>query len=222
MNAYYILSAFHSDKYELRAAVNKSGILVVDKIDKIETGFLQSLTDFGKQKQKIIDKIALLKDNGFIVIVEEAIENFSVGGTARRSLTDKFIDRLSRDVYFEYFLNMYPGQLYVPDEYSNNLPKEGSNYEVITDDKGRVSYKFRKEITGELRAILLLISAYVNRPMDISMVNEMFAHDMKPGPPIDRTIEALRRRGAKFDPETERMHFTLQQNYLQGKTQEDN
>ncbi|MCP4756390.1 MAG: hypothetical protein GY866_36465 [Proteobacteria bacterium] len=222
MNVYYILSAFHADKYELRAAVNEAGILVVDKIEKIETGVLQSLVDFGKRKRQLLNKIQLLKDKGFIVIVEEAVENYSVGGTTRRSLTDRFNERLSRDVYFEYFLNMYPQQLHVPEEYTHNFPKEGSNYEVLTDDKGRVSYRFRHETTGEFRAILLLISAYVNRPMDISMINEMFAHDNKPGPPIDNTIQALSRRGAKFSPETDRMYFMLQRNYMQGKTDEDN
>ena len=71
-NTYYILSAFHSEMYELTAAVNDVGILVISKISPLKAE--EGLAGYKEQKEWILGKILKLKEVGTIVLVEEAID----------------------------------------------------------------------------------------------------------------------------------------------------
>ena len=210
---YYILSAFHSEKYELYAQVNEVGILVVAQIKELRQGITDML-GIGKQKQEIIERIEKLQKQNVIVLVEESVTYFGVGAT-NRLLTDTYAGRLARDVYFDHFLNLYSsGVLYLPEEFRHQIPREGSHYEVVVDDKGKVSYRFRNEIRGEFRAILLLVSAYVKRPFDLAAVNDMFKSDNIFIKEEDTLVETLLKPKSDWNAETRKALRKIEERLL--------
>ena len=213
-NIYYILSAFQQEKYELYAQLNDVGILVINKIEKLSSKFAD-MSEMKIEKERIINKISALQEKGTIVIIEESIPVYSINAT-RRLLTDTFDGQLARDIYFVHFLSMLgSGTLSIPKEYMRELPRGEADFTIKTDDKGRNSYIFRREPSGEFRAILLLISAFVARPFDIAYSDEMFRHDNIVYEVPDRTIETLAGTGSSLDDGTRGLLAEIHNRYIE-------
>ncbi|MCK5611312.1 hypothetical protein KAR91_56100 [Candidatus Pacearchaeota archaeon] len=165
MRKFYIVSALQKNKYELYAAEAEHGILVIDEIIKYSGGVKTALNLMVSQSKRIIENITQYQKEGIICLVEEIVPEYGKYAV-NRSLNDPVDGRSGRDVYFERFIALNDsGKLVIPTKNKTAVPSSKS-YETKVNDSGKITYLHRSgDIKGELRTILLLVSAYMHQPM---------------------------------------------------------
>ncbi len=172
MRKFYIISALQKNKYELFAAESEHGILVIDEIIKYSGGIRTALSAIIGQTKRITENIIKYQKEGVICLVEEVVPEYAKYA-ANRSLNDPVDGRNGRDVYFEHVLALHnSGKLVIPDKNKTAIPSS-KTYSTKVNDSGKITYQHRSgDINGELRAILLLVSAHKTPPMTIQWLSE--------------------------------------------------
>ena len=194
MRKYYIVSAMQKNKYELYAVETEHGILVIDEIIKYSGGIRTALNKMLGHSKRIIENIIQYQKEGVVCLVEEVLPDLSKHAV-NRNLNDPVDGRSGRDYYFEHFLALHDsGKLVIPNKNKTAVPSSKS-YEIKVSDTGKITYLHRSgDVKGELRAILLLVSAQKNAPMTIKWLEEYHGSVFTKKPKLssaERTYRAL-------------------------------
>lgn len=189
MRKFYIVSALQKNKYELFAAETEHGILVIDEIIKYSGGIRTALSKMLSQSKRIIDNIKQYQNEGVVCLVEEVIPEYGKFAV-NRNLNDPVDGRAGRDYYFEHFLALHDsGKLVIPEKNKTAVPGR-KTYEIKVSDTGKITYIHRSgDVSGELRAILLLVSAQKNAPMTIKWLEQYNEAVFKVKPKYSQTAK---------------------------------
>lgn len=187
MRKFYIVSALQKNKYELYAVETEHGILVIDEIIKYSGGVKTALNIMINQSKRIIENISQYQNDGIICLVEEVVPEYGKHAV-NRSLNDPVDGRNGRDVYFERFIALKDsGKLVIPSKNKTAVPSS-KTYETKVNDSGKITYLHRSgDIKGELRAILLLVSAYMHQPMTAQWLQQYNDAIFKEKPKLSNT-----------------------------------
>ncbi len=199
MRRFYIVSALQKNKYELYAAETEHGILVIDEIIKYSGGVKTALNAIISKTKRISENLIQYQQEGVTCLVEEVVQELGKHSPTR-SLNDPVDGRSGRDVYFEHFLALHDsGKLVIPDKNKTAVPSS-KTYEIKVNDAGKITYLHRGgDIRGELRAILLLISAHKNPPMTAQWLEEYHDAAFQKKPKLTKTQRIAKALG----PDTE-------------------